>query len=629
MGILLVSILTVGFVLLTFSFADAVFAPSFAVFVFEYGYFIIFGLVVYLFFRQRRQRRLPELPDAGFPALSIVFITLLGGALLSVVDSLYERPLAYYVLFAAAVTVILVQTIGFDPKLGRRRHIILLEALSIPLLNNFTFNRVQPYLFGADSTWHMNAAAEIASTGGMPAWMGVYLTYPWFHFWAAETMVVTGTVIVAFVSATFLHAVIALLASYLILRQLTTERTALVGSLFVLASSTFMTSGLEYVPVKSGMAILLFAFWIAIRASGDWRFWGIYLLLFPAAFLYHPVFGFLLVMISLAGVLASQSTAIANSLNSFRLRLKPRARSVPPIRAQPLKATPIIAPFLFSIVVFVGYLLYISPDIFQESIRALTFPDDQLGALGTIRGATPTSPFIFQSMLSSLGITAVLILVVPILLSWAREAKDHARRFFIYSYLAILSSVSLIVVGDLFLLGPARFLATLDLFAAMAAGPGLILVLTRVRLSRKHLFVVAALFFGLVMVSALSYRTDANTHLSPNIPTGLGYLQQDVVAVAQFLQPRATAETTISLDGYMMYWIANFPERSPFSLYNNPILPTNIHDVISVPEGVVGLYILNARSADRGGWDLLAMETRLLLSPQIYDGGNIRILALS
>lgn len=620
--LLLLLALTAAFLAASFSLADNLFTPSFAIFVFEYGYFLALGLLAYFHFRRRPEGPSHSLPWPAFRLLCVVFLLTLGSALLSVAGAIYERPLAYYALAGGATTAIFLQALACDLGPARRRLLILLEAVALPVINNYTLNRVQPYLFGADSLFHMTASAEIAATGALPGWMGAYVHYPWFQVLGAVAMLVSGGGTTAFVVASFTHPLVTLLAAYLVLRRLTSERGALLGTLFVLVAPNFMTASIQYAPTKAGLALLVLAIWVSLKVTTDRRFWAAYLLIFVAAFLYHPVFGFLLVVLSLSGALASRWEPLARLARDLVALLRGQHQGV---AAPRVVATGVAAPLLFSVVTYVAYLAYVGPEIFEAIIAAFTFTESQLPASGSLLAPPVTPAFVVESMLSSLGMTAVLLLAVPTFLLWIREARHSARRFFALTYVTTLGAIGLVSVGDLFLLGPVRFLGTLDLFAAMAAGPGLAFVLARAGPPRRTMAVAAALLLGLATVSSMSYRVDSNSYLSQGVPTGLGYLQQDAVASAEFLHAHATPDTTVFMDFYMQYWTGNFPHRSPLTIYDNPVKPDHILSIHNA-HGGSGLYILNERSAHRQGWEVATVEAEIPGASQVYDGGNVRIL---
>lgn len=217
---------------------------------------VILGCAAYLVFRNKIR-----VPGAVSPKLSSRQRQLLNTAFwclfiascwLWQTQSLYHRPLAYFIVTSLLAGIIAVEILCFSEK--SRAWTIILKILLLSASIRMGMFYEFPSLSGADAYFHARAAQYIANTGSVPPFevAQTYSDYPIFHLAVAMTQVLTSLSLknAIFVSIG-LNAIISTAFIYLVGKKLVGPKAGLLAVLLANVGTFLITEGaLNIIPAS-------------------------------------------------------------------------------------------------------------------------------------------------------------------------------------------------------------------------------------------------------------------------------------------------------------------------------------------------------------------------------------------
>ena len=536
-------------------------------------------------------------------------------ALVSVRGSPLWKPMLFYVAYAAAVTVLLAQSL-LAPRRGAAVAVAVVEAAL--LLGVYAAATQLPTLAGAgaDTQFHRLAVERAAAAGTTSVITQPYATFAGYHVlpillvmagWASKpTLTLVDTA----------SAAALVTACVLIARRGFGERAAIATVALVIASPATLAMVASVSPSKAGVwAVLAIAICLRLRSRA-----GILVaLLFSAvAFLYHPALG------AAAGVILGPALILFDVLPGAawfrRLGRRLGIASDEPEGTQRVRILPL---FVLGVLAIVGvaYVAITDPHLIAIFLVPLTHQGSQEGALGIVRVASLSVSFVQQTLLVNLSdlaffAPALCVATAAILGAWKREAAFVATML-----VSVLGTVTVIMATGLFLVGPERFIAIEEALLATLAGAGVLILILASRRTTVQVvvtLVVGALLFGQVS----SYRADGDPLLSPDVPKQTDVLTSHEVAFVKTIKPHLTEEDSLSMDWFTYFEGANFPSHNEFTFWNDPVsrFRTNATHARAVHDGDVFAWSRQAtqRALQADDW-----ERATRVNDVLYANGDI------
>lgn len=255
---------------------------------------------ILLFVIATRTSLLKKIPDTTlarihlssryFTYLILLFILLYLISLCLVVGS-ESRPLSYFLLVAAMVSLIFVEILSTDQEHSGRVWLILVQMVFLSLSLIFGQTLKLPLYFGGggDVLVHMHYVSTIVESGHVTSAMGDYLYFPLFHVLGATETMVTG---MNLKTSYFLFNGLAFITSiplvYLLARQVTKDtHLPLVAALFYSQSSVVILGGMYTVTRTVAYVLCLLVLYLLVRAKGNLTLRGIAVFLILPLILMH------------------------------------------------------------------------------------------------------------------------------------------------------------------------------------------------------------------------------------------------------------------------------------------------------------------------------------------------------
>ncbi len=535
--------------------------------------------------------------------LRIGFFLCVAFSLLALSQSLYV-PLPLYILGIAGGTSILgVEILVADS--GKGRIYSLLQIVIIGCLVQAAYPWLNPGSIVSDSAFHWIGTGGIVQRGILPASLNYYLYFPSFHVLNAILIETGSETFGNYALINHLLVVLALPFSYLLTRQVASEKAALMAAL-ILSTTLFFFVWAVVLPSILGACLLVLAIYALAKyhKTKRQRGWVVFWSLAGFVFLSHPVNALIL------GVVLSVYW-VATRVGHPALRKEGN-----------------VAPTAAYLVLLLGYLAYIATTAFTIFIQSIFESGPQIRLAQSISGpATPT--YLVEVCVNTVSFAALFFPGIMAIIEWVRRGSDLSR------FLAGVAIVLLLTPGVVVLRGAgsyglqaARSLLYLGIFLCVASGGIVVIATASARRPRRAVVSIAICLFVLASTSGVSYLNGGgNRALSATIPVQTNYVTDSMLAARDFIN-LVPQNQALTLDPDLANYFAPF---NSVLAYPATAYPVNHTSFVTFTDGIGNasvmmvlsrVYMINA-GPEAPSIQLIEANHPLL----VYDNGVVQILS--
>ena len=451
------------------------------IFVIEYAVFGYLGLVTYVIYDNRLQKKKLEpiklANETQIRILDLAFVFLLILIMISLRNVLYVKPVSYYILTSMAVAVVGLQIL-FSHKVQRIK--ILIQILSLATIIRFSSSMINPYLIGWDSYWHYNRIADLLVSGKLDPSSGHYYYYPFFHIVNTIPSLLIGFSERLLNLIGLFNGLVAIFVIYYIVRELSNEKAGLMGALILAVSTLHIYRSAGF--ARPEVTFILFCVLAILKAPTYKisRSWVLFWMGALSVFFIHPT---------------GTMTLIAFLAASFILK---NIRSY----FKDVQYTVKITPFVSYTIGFVAYLVFVHYSMFVDMVQIIFIPDEEVAPMITVlseeTAAKITGLYYLEAYLSFLGMSIIVFLGVIGSLKWlSRPSSEKLTAILGIAFVYFIPVYY--VLTDTFEAQPSRFLVYGSVLTVIPASVGMLTLFNALKGSRAAvaLFLLIFSFFSL------------------------------------------------------------------------------------------------------------------------------------
>ncbi len=573
----------------------------------QLAFFVYLGIWTYARIRNREAKRpttkAPNPPRRNRKTgLGCAYLFAVSAAAYFLWNSLYVPSLYYYYAVSLAVALVGVQILLRPESQKRGTSLILLQIVTIGVLIRLSYPLLNPESVFSDAYFHWTGIEILAQSGRVPAALGYYFYYPSFHALNTVAVNVAAIGISSYLLFNSLLAVLAVLASFLLAREIVSPRLALACALLLVISLFFFLI-ITVAPFFMSANLMILALYALLRyrKTASRKFWSMFWIISLFIFFSHP-----------AGALVLAVILVIFWLNGR-------------LRTRPVEAPKITEPTATYGVAYLSYLGFIAISAFTFFFQSLFESGPNIYLARASVGPVPAQ-FIAETTASTLGFTILFLPATFVVLSWLYEGQWNRR--FIIGVLFILA----LVPGIMVLLGKghyglqaARVLPYISIFIIFPAAYGIFKLAQRGRRVAPKVVAVGVFLFLLAFLSSTSYLTgNGNRILSASIPVQTAYATHSMLAVGSFLE-KVPETTPLTLDPQLGDFIA--PHRSGLGY---PLTPYPVEHASIVTFSIawgnssVALSISSLYLSQSGYINPETTFLEALYAVRAYDNGMVR-----
>ena len=574
------------------------------IFLLEYIVFIVLGLLIFTVRNDdtKKEEFVVTKKWIDHHYLEIIFSVIFLLILLSLKNSIYIKPLSYYILVSLAWVVVGLQIIRFDGKSHWQLKLILFQIILLGAIIRFSSYIINPYLVGPDSYWHYNQITNILCLGHLNVSAGWYYHYPTFHL----LNVIAGA-LVGFSENIF--AVISLLLSTFILIPIYLIGTLIVGKKVGLMAALFMTIStpvlfLSIPPTHQSIGFLLLSIGIYVLIGFNkperhkYRFESVIIFGFIAfsIFFVHPATSITFILILASNFLVKKIT----KNNNF-------------------------VPLYAYIVGFVAYAIFVSNILFNKVVIMFFIPGETQSIPSVELQTTYFNSMEYlQYAFAYIGVTSFLLFGTYGVLKWLNRPTNEKLFIIITLFLLHFIPILSFVTGS-GALEPGRMLVSIYFLLVFSVAYGWINIFQSVENNLPKLTGFIILAFLIAFFSTTSYIVwDDNEIFNDQVALAGGHLTQSAAFSHPYLN-KIPEKSTILIDSRHFIYLTT-SDRGPFDLKDREIIrTTNLNDSVNG-----SYFFLNIPRMESGLWkSLKEKETFLSLANEknkIYNNGDTMIL---
>jgi hypothetical protein len=591
------------FVILFLSYRLVVSPNTMNIFILFYALFSAVGVLLYLF-RERWEEKGETSPPSPLreKVLFLSFFLFLAFSLHSLRDSLYTKPLSFYLGITGAATVLGIQIVS-SPLKGPYFRLFFVELLALMATVHGSSYYVNPYLVGPDTMYHYHFVERILQSGHRTRETLHYYYYPAGQLLYAASGGVLGLGRDSFALTGLLFSTFNVLILYLIGTLFRGRRLGLMAAFFGIFCLPLLYFSYSYSIMGSSFGLALLAFYALIRFGTKGRrgkrHLGVWILFWIPAlslFFFHPVTAMAMALILGCSYLANHY--FPRGLESFH-------------------------PFASYAVGIVAYLMFVHITLFEDIVRVLFIPGDTAPLpLTIVPVERVTIKFYLESILAYLNYDLLLMLGLLGLLYLLRRYDSHSLTFF-FSTAILLSIPAVSFFGITGSIDPLRFLTLVTILLTVPAAVGF-LTIARSQRSPGRKAGVLLFVAGMAFFSLTSYLTwDGNGILEDQIQVPTNYLSHTTIAVHPFLEGLPDGSSLLMDDRTVTYLadatrgIHALPGKQIWRMTKNNLFQKK------------GYFVANFPNIDRWYWRTEADRSLFVEAfgrmDLLYDNGPVRV----
>jgi hypothetical protein len=517
---------------------------SIFIFIFENLLFSLIGLIFLISMYGKKnlenyQNFYPASHHIFFKFSSIILFTIVILILLILKNTLYTKPLIYFILTSIAIVIIGTE-ICFIKLSNNYSNIILIQIIGIGSVIRFSDFILHPYVYSADAYAHYSNAMMLVKTGFLSIKFGYYYFYPLYTIFNGISAMLANLGATYFMLPVTIPIIISIIIVYLIGRSLFNDQIGLLSALFLIFGNFYFPSP-SYQPTFFGIYFLLLAIYsvLNINSHNNKLWWVIFWLSALSVLLTHPVNTFVLLIF----------LGINFVLKAIKINEEMRMQSVP---------------FLSYVIMYISYLIYVSCLLIAPIIRGI-FIHEYVPALTTNIPKTETlnSIYVVELFINYLGSCSKLFLLAPAFLLIIR--RYTSERLLISISLIVLYLIPLFeVIRGSFNLQSTRMLLYSDLIVVFILGFSFYEFMISINFKRSRLIFVLLCLSIMSFFSLSSYLFgDENEIFSKEIPIQPLFTTDSTIASCDYLL-RIPSDSNVSID----YGTLSYISRGPPILHN-------------------------------------------------------------
>lgn len=545
------------------------------IFVLENLLFILIGLFLFILICKRNISNnsceiQTTIQKIRFKSLAIMIFVIIFFLLIVLKNTYYTKPLIYYILISMGISIIGIEIFFFKMSKSRS-NIILLQIIAIGSVIRFSNFIIHPYVYASDPYYHYSNTIKLINTGFLSSEFGHYYFYPLHTIFNGIATIINNSEATFFLLPATISIIISIIIVYLIGKFLFSNQIGLLSALFLIFGNFYFPSP-SYQPTLFGINFLLLAIYSIFKNNrkNDISWWISFWLSALGTFFVHPVNT--LVLLIFLGI----NFTFRTIYNHFNIKNTYNKNQI--LRN---------APFISLVIMYIGYLIFVSTLLFESLIRGIFIPD-YVPPLATTASKTfsLSSTYIIETFLNYIGNTSKLfIMVIGFLLI---IKKPTIERLTISILLLLLGFIPLLEVArGNFSLQSTRILLYYDVIAVFILGFGFYELVAAIKCRRsKFIFIFVCLIF-MSFFSLSSYLLgDESEIISTEIPIQPLFTTDSTIASHHYLI-KLPSGNNISMDYGTSSYIFGPEGRAPLILENQHVNKFDIDSFMFDPYIVI------------------------------------------
>jgi hypothetical protein len=562
-------------------------SSSLYLFSMEYSFFGVLGILIYLLYEPKISEYLYfNLKPSHLKMFDICFFSLVTIVFAILVNSLYVKPVLYYIFISISFSIIALKILVIHRFSKFQKIITITEILTIGLISISSLAIINKFLIGADAYWHFNKILLIVSSGFIDISAGHYYYYPIGHIYPTILSLIIKSVDVSLTTLSITINTIAVLFVYLVGQETIGEREGLMGSLLFSISVFHSFGSISYSPQILGTIFIFLSFYAVMKCKYNKNYWYPFWISSVATLMIHPVTSSILIFI----------------LGFYFIIVKV-------FNIQGGKAP---APFQSYLMIFISYILFVNIMLFNKLVKTIFIPEAEflITQLSSAIKINFTFIYFFETIVAYLG--PCIMLMLGILGSLVLIQRKEIKSFPIILVIFLLNIILIIsILGNLSAFQPTRFLPFSDILLTIPAGFGIVYLFKLFRLKRGTISIMFILFFIFSFFSSTSYLiNEGNMLFTKEVIVHPVYVTQSTLASHNYLM-LIPENNTIHTDSTTANYIFD-SDRGIFSLNS-----TNLNFFNETGLNENGYYVINNQYLPYGTYTL--QDTSMKLNSEIID----------